>query len=471
MPVTPHRRMRKERDFLGEKSLPAEAYYGIQTQRAVENFSISGQRAHPTFIEAYIMIKRAAAVSNMETKALDKRIGRAIVRAADEVLRGKLRDQFVVDIFQAGAGTSFNMNVNEVLANRAIEILGGRKGDYSIVHPNDHVNMSQSTNDTFPTAMRVSALLTIDDLLKSLDGLAGAFEAKGKEFDHILKSGRTHLMDAVPIRLGQEFTAYSRTLKKLSRYIRSTANELCELGIGGTAVGTGINTHPLYRTKVIRELRRLTGLPLIAAPDMREAMQSNFPIAALSSALRLLALEIIRISGDLRLLGSGPATGLGEIDLPAVQPGSSIMPGKVNPVMAEMISMVAYQVIGNDLAISMAVQAGQLELNVMMPVMISNLLSSIEILTNAMRAFSERCVRGITADEERCRDYAQKSTGLATALAPYIGYHRAAEVARKALTEGKAIPDVVREMGLIPEKDFIRILDPYHMTGKRRRKP
>jgi aspartate ammonia-lyase len=455
---------RIEKDVLGEKEVPAGAYYGIQTVRAMENFSISGLRMHPRMVEAVVLVKKAAALVNTDVGLLKPEISKAITTAADEVLAGRLRDQFVVDVYQMGAGTSFNMNVNEVLANRAIELLGGQKGDYATVHPHDHVNMSQSTNDVFPTAMRMAARLLLVELLSVLNDLKGTLAEKAKEFDDVLKSGRTHLQDAVPIRLGQEFAAYAVTIGKCQERIAVVARSLEELGIGGSAAGTGLNTHPKYRARLVEYLRVWTSIEWHNAPDMREAMQSNLPIAETSSALRLLALELIRICNDLRLLASGPTTGLAEIVLPAVQPGSSIMPGKVNPSMAEMLNMVCFQVVGNDLTVSMAVQAGQLELNVMMPVMAYNLHQSIEILTNALRVFSDRCVRGIVADADRCRRYAESSMALAAALNISLGYARAAEVVKRAVRERKTIIDVVREEKLLTEAQIAAILNPVKLT-------
>jgi aspartate ammonia-lyase len=455
---------RIEKDSLGQKEVPADAYYGLQSVRAIENFPISGLRKHARMVEAMAMVKKAAAFANAELGLLKPEVSKAIGAAADEVLAGKLRDHFVVDVYQMGAGTSFHMNVNEVLANRAIELLGGKKGDHSIVHPNDHVNMAQSTNDVIPTAMRIAGRLLLGELLPVLQDLQTALAGKAKEFDGILKSARTHLQDAVPIRLGQEFAAYAVTVGKCRGLIAAAARSLEELGIGGSAAGTGLNTHPQYRFKLVEHLRAWTNINWRNAPDMREAMQSNLPIAEASSALRLLAIELIRICNDLRLLTSGPTTGFAEIVLPAVQPGSSIMPGKVNPSMAEMLNMVCFQVIGNDLTVAMAVQAGQLELNVMMPVMAYNLHHSIEILKNALRAFIDRCVVGIVADAERCRRYAESSMALATALNTYVGYARAAEVVKRALREQKTIIDVVREEKLLTEDQIAQILDPIKLT-------
>ena len=455
---------RMEKDSLGEKEVPADAYYGIQTARAVENYPISGWRVHPRLIDAYAYQKKASALANRDGGVLEPRVAEAIARACDEVIAGKLRDQFVLDVFQAGAGVSQHMNTNEVLANRAIEILGGRRGDYSLVHPNDHVNFGQSTNDTYPTAMRVSALLAHRDLDHVLADLEKAFDAKGKEFDHVLKSGRTHLQDAVPIRLGQEFAAYGRAVGRARRALDEACAHLKELGLGGTAAGTGLNTAPGYREQAIVYLGELTGLDLRPSPDMCEAMQSNLPMAIVASALKALALEVIRISNDLRLLASGPITGIAEIVLPAVQPGSSIMPGKVNPAMLEMVAMVGFQVAGNAAAVDYAVQAGQLELNVMMPAMSFNTLMSMQILRTSLAVLTTRCIEGIQCDEERCRRYAELSPSIVTALNPYIGYAKGAEVVKEALATGKTIPQVVLEKKLMSKEDLARILDPFKMT-------
>ncbi len=456
--------MRIEKDSLGTKEVPQNVYWGIQTQRAIENYPISGLRAHPTFIDSFVMIKKAAALVNLELGLLKKEIGQAIVKSVDEVLAGKWRDQFVVDVFQAGAGTSFNMNVNEVLANRASELLGGEKGEYSLCHPNDHVNMAQSTNDVFPTAMRMSARILLGDLLPVLKDLENSLAKKGEEFDSIVKSGRTHLQDAVPIRLGQEFFAYALTVTKCRQRIEAVRELSEELGIGGSAVGTGLNTHPHYRFKVVDLLKEWTKIPFRPATDLREAMQSNFPISATAEALKLLALELSRIANDLRLLCSGPLTGFAEIVLPAVQPGSSIMPGKVNPSMAEMLNMVCFQVIGNELTISLAAQAGQLELNVMMPVMAFNLNFSLEIMKNGIREFDQRCIQGIVANVQKCKNYAEMSPSLATALNSYVGYDRAAEVVTKALKENKSIPQIVRENKLLTEDQIKKVFDPKSLT-------
>jgi aspartate ammonia-lyase len=457
-------KVRIEKDALGEKAIPAGAYYGINVARAIENFPISGVGPFPQFVEAFVVLKKACALANAELGLLDTKRADAIVRAADEVLSGKLREWFVVDVFQAGAGTSHNMNVNEVLANRANELLGGKRGDYAPVHPNDHVNYAQSTNDTFPTAMRIAARVELDKLVPAVAHLGETFAKKAREFDAVLKSARTHLQDAVPIRLGQEFGAYATTVRKHARAMRAAGREVEELGIGGSAAGTGLNTHPRYRALVAKNLSRLLRVEFRNAPDLCEAMQSHFPILKVAGSLRDYAVDLTRIANDLRLLASGPTTGFAEIVLPPVQAGSSIMPGKVNPVLAECANMVCFHVLGNDHAIALAAQAGQLELNVMMPVMIHNLLQSMIILTSMSRALADKCVAGIAADAARCRGYADRSMSLATALAPYIGYAKSAEIAKASVKRGRTVPEVAREMAGLPENDLARILDPLPMT-------
>ncbi len=455
---------RIEKDSLGDVHVPADAYWGSQAERTRNLFRISGLTEHPRMVDAYVLLKKACAQANTDLGLLDRAQGEAIVAAADEVLGGGLRDQFPVDVFHMGAGTSLNMNVNEVLANRAEEILGGRKGEYQKVNPNDHVNYGQSTNDTFPTAMRVMARLMMEDLFPAVDGLADAFAQKAVEFDGVLKSGRTHLQDAVPIRLGQEFMAYSVALRRARRWLDQAAFELEELGIGGSAAGTGLNTHPDYRDRVVANLRDATGLEFRTAPDMREAMQSQFCMAALAASLRLFCNELTRITNDLRLLCSGPLTGIAEIVLPAVQPGSSIMPGKVNPSMAENMNIVLFQVLGQCATIDDCVRAGQLELNVMMPGMAFSAQFALQILTNALETFTDNCVLGIEADAERCRHYAETSPSLATALNVYVGYKTAADVVKTALAEKKTIPQVVREKGLLDEETLAKALDPALLT-------
>ena len=456
---------RIERDTLGEVRVPRNCYYGAQTQRAVENFAISGLRLQPVFIHAQAIIKRAAAKANMASGRLEKRIGHAVVQAAEEIIEGRFADQFVVDIFQAGAGTSQNMNINEVLANRAIEILGGKLGDYSLVHPNDHANMSQSTNDTIHAAIHIAAFCEIQKrLLPSVSRLGDALQQKANECDSIVKSGRTHLQDAVPIRLGQEFGAYASMIRLGHGRVERAAEALRELCLGGTAVGTGLNTDPLYKDRALTHINEYTGYEFKSAADMFEAMQSMDTVVELTGALRVLITSLRKIADDLRLLSSGPRTGLAEIRLPAVQPGSSIMPGKVNPVMAEMLNMVCFHALGCDTAILHAAQAGQLELNVMMPVIAYNLLQEITILTGAIEAFTARCVAGIEANEEVCRKYAERSAALATALSPHIGYDRAAELAREALERDALIRDLVLAKKILGESTLRDLLDLRRMT-------
>lgn len=456
---------RIEKDTLGEMEVPAEACYGAQTARAVQNFPISGLKPHPAFVWAVVIIKKCAARANMSTGRLPAALGNAIVAAADEVLSGRFADQFVVDPFQAGAGTSHNMNVNEVLANRALELLGRQRGDFATLHPNDHVNMAQSTNDVIPTAIRLAALEMLDPLLAAMEALELALSAKAAEFDTILKSGRTHLQDAVPILLGQEFGAYAAAIRKNREGLEMCIPALVELGIGGSAVGTGLNAEPDYISAVIEELAVATGFPVIASANLFEAMQNMDPFLALSSALRRTAVNLGRIANDLRLLSSGPRTGLDEIRLPAVQPGSSIMPGKINPSMAEMTNMVCFQVMGCDQAIMLASQAGQLELNVMMPLIAYNLTFSLELLKNCVQKFTDSCITGIVANEGRCRQYLEDSLGLVTVLAPSIGYNAAAEVAKESVATGRSIREIVLSRGLMPEAELEQAMQPEHLTA------
>jgi aspartate ammonia-lyase len=455
---------RSERDSLGERAVPAEAYYGIHTVRAMENFPISGLRAHPALIVATAQVKLAAAQANVALGRLSSTVGNAIVAAAREVIGGRWHDQFVVDVFQAGAGTSHNMNANEVLANRALELLGEQRGRYTVVHPNDQVNMGQSTNDVFPTAMRIATLARMHSILQALDGLASALSDRARAFDGVVKAGRTHLQDATPIRLGQEFGGYATAMAANQAAIGETRQGLRSLGLGGTAVGTGMNTHPDYRRLVTATLADLTGEPLVAAPDPFDAMQSMRPFAALSGALRTLCLDLIRICNDLRLLASGPRTGLAEITVPAVQAGSSMMPGKVNPVMAEMLTMVCFQVMGHDATIAMAAQAGQLELNVMMPVIAQALLQSLDLLARGIAAFTTRCVAGVQADVERCRGYAEGTLALVTALSPRIGYERAAGLAKEVWSSGRSVREVATEQGILSPAEISELLDPRRLT-------
>jgi len=455
---------RAEKDPLGELPVPESALYGVQTVRAMQNFPISGLRPLPIFIDAVVWIKRSAALTHKETGRLDARLADAIVAAADEVLGGQHRDQFVVDVYQAGAGTSHNMNVNEVLANRANELLGGRRGAYTPVHPNDHVNMAQSTNDVIPTAIRLGALAMLRDLAPALAGLRDRLLEKGRELDDVIKSGRTHLQDAMPIRLGQEFQAYGLTIERNTRRLNDVADFLRDLGIGGSAVGTGVNVEPQYPSLMIRHLRRVTGLDLREGEDRVQLMQSMGDVAGFSAQLRTLGVDLSKIASDLRLLASGPRTGFDEIVMPAVQPGSSIMPGKVNPSIAEMVNQVCFQVIGNDTCVSAAAEHGQLELNVMMPVIAHNVLFSMLILTNATTALAERCVAGIVANKEQCAFWVERSAALATALAPQIGYARAAELSKRSVKENTLIRDLVRREGVLPEQDIDKVLDLRRMT-------
>jgi aspartate ammonia-lyase len=455
---------RIEKDPLGEKEVPADALYGIQTLRASENFPISMLRPLPAFVDAVVWIKRSAAVTHKHTGRLDPALADAIVQAADEVLSGSHRDQFIVDVYQAGAGTSHNMNVNEVLANRANQILGGALGAYQPVHPNDHVNMAQSTNDVIPTAMRLATLATLPMLLSAMDALAEACFAKGGEFDHVMKSGRTHLQDATPIRLGQEFTAYGRTVARHRQKLVEAAEWLREMNIGGTAVGTGINAEVEYPGLMVEHLAEVSGLDLREADDRIQLMQSMGDIATFSGAFRAWVLDLNKIANDIRLLASGPRTGLAEILLPAVQPGSSIMPGKVNPSIAEMVNQVCFQAIGLDTTVAMAAEAGQLELNVMMPVITHNIVFGLIIVGNATRVFAEKCIRGIEADEAQCRYWLERSPALVTALAPTLGYAEAARLSKEALATGLTVRELVVKKGLLEGRELEEVLDLRAMT-------
>jgi aspartate ammonia-lyase len=455
---------RTERDPLGELRVPAGAYYGVQTERARRNFPISGLTAPPELVTATVRIKKAAAEANLSLKRLDRRIGRAVIRAADEILNGGLRDQFVVDVYQAGAGTSHNMNTNEVLANRASELLGGRLGEYAEVHPNDHVNMGQSTNDVFPTATRLALLEMLPGLLEAAAQLAAALRRKSREFRGVLKTGRTHLQDAVPITLGQEFGAYAANVEQAAAALGREAAQLHELNLGATAVGTGLNAGDDVTRAAVGRLAASTGLPLRPARDHFRVTQSMGDVLAVSGALRRLAVEVNKIASDLRLLSMGPRAGIAEIQLPSVQPGSSIMPGKVNPSIPEMVNQVCYQVYGCDATICAAADNGQLELNVMMPVIAWNGIHALRILTSAMRVLRERCVEGIVADEARCRELLDRSTALATGLSPYIGYAQTAEIAKLSVKTGRPIREIVRERGLLTDARLDAILSAGAMT-------
>ena len=456
---------RTEKDSLGEKQVPSDAYYGIQTLRAVENFPVSGLRAHPNLIKAYGCIKKACALANSDLKVLKPEIAEPIIKASDEVIAGRWNDQFPVDVYQAGAGTSFNMNANEVISNRAADMLGKPRGEYKTVNPNDHVNMAQSTNDTFPTATFVATLMQIRALLPVLKSLEKSFGAKGKEFRRVIKSARTHLQDAVPITLGQEFNAYAAAISACRQGLSRRSELLYGVALGGTAAGTGTNTAPGFREKAIKHLAKITDLPLNASADPRMGLQSHQPLAAVSSALKELALELTRISNDLRLMCSGPTTGFAEIVLPAVQPGSSIMPGKVNPSIVECLNMICFQIIGRDLAVGLCAQAGQMDLNVMTPLSAYNLLDSTQLLINFLPEFERHCVAGIKADVEECRRYFEQSLSLATLLNPKLGYARSAEIFKEALAKKTTITQLTLEKGLLSKPELDKLFDPEAVTG------
>jgi len=450
---------------MGVMRIPRQAYWGPETQRAFENFPISGLRFQRGFIRALGMIKAASAKSNLKLRLLDTRRGNAILRAAHEVMDGKLDHHFVLDIFQTGSGTSTNMNANEVIAHRANQILGGRIGDKNPVHPHDHVNLGQSSNDVIPSAIHVSALQGIqNDLLPALKSLQLALEKKAREFDPVLKIGRTHLQDATPIRLGQEFGGYAGMMEHGRRRLEMTRKHLAELPIGGTAVGTGINSHPRFALLVTREIKNMTGLPFREAGNHFQAQGAKDALVEASGALKTLAVSLMKIANDIRWLGSGPRCGIGEILIPPVQPGSSIMPGKVNPVIPEALCQVCAQVIGNDLTVTVAGMSGNFELNVMMPVMAYNLLQSIHLLSNATGVFNQKCVKGLKADKDRCREMVEKSLAMVTALSPHIGHDRAAAIAQEAYKTGKTIREIALQQPILPARKLEMILDPWRMT-------
>lgn len=455
---------RTEKDFLGAKDVPFDAYYGIQTLRAVENFPITGSKMNEEMIRALAIVKKSAAQANMEVKQLQADMCKAIVQAADEIIAGQWHDQFIVDPIQGGAGTSMNMNANEVIANRALELLGKDKGDYLSLSPNNHVNRSQSTNDAFPTAIHISVLTLIDKLLVTMKEMQAAFDRKAQQFDHVIKMGRTHLQDAVPIRLGQSFEAYSRMLGRDIGRIEQTKLHLYEVNMGATAVGTGLNADPRYITRVVELLAVHSGYPLVHAKHLVDATQNTDAYTEVSAALKVCMMNMSKVANDLRLLASGPRTGFGEIRLPARQPGSSIMPGKVNPVMCEVVNQVAFQVIGNDHTICLASEAGQLELNVMEPVLVYNLLQSLSMMNNVFTVFRTHALEGIEANEDRCREYVENSVGIITALSPHLGYEVSARIAREATENGKSVRELCLMYNVLTEDEIDMILDPYEMT-------
>ncbi|MGD2086215.1 MAG: class II fumarate hydratase [Candidatus Aminicenantes bacterium] len=456
---------RIEKDSMGEMVVPEDALWGPQTQRAVENFPISGYRFPRGFIRAIGMVKYAAAAANMKLRLLEKKVGKAILQAAQEVMTGKLDDQFVVDIFQTGSGTSTNMNANEVIANRANLLLGSAVGTKTPAHPNDHVNMGQSSNDVIPTCLHISAVEAIKNhLLPTLTRMWQELDKKAKNFDSIVKIGRTHLQDATPVRLGQEFSGYSSMVVHGIRRIEKNLDHLQELALGGTAVGTGINAHPHHARLAIEEINRITGCEFREADNHFEAQGAKDAVVEVSGALKTLASSLTKIANDIKWMGAGPYASIGELNIPPVQPGSSIMPGKVNPVMAEALNQVCAQVIGNDAAITISGLSGNFELNVMMPVMAHNLLSSVELLTNGVRVFTEKCIVGLTANEERCKELVEKSLAMVTALNPYIGYDKAAEIAKEAYRTKKSLREVILEKKIMSEEKLNEILDPYSMT-------
>lgn len=459
-----------EHDSIGALNVPAEAYYGVQSMRAATNFQITHRPLHPVLIDSIVMVKKAAAITNEKSGKLDQQIAQAIIQACDEILDGNLRDQFIVDAIQGGAGTSANMNANEVIANRAIEILGGTKGDYSIVHPNDHVNMSQSTNDVIPTAGKITVLKLLPQTIKELEKLEKAMEEKEAEFDDILKMGRTQLQDAVPMRLGQSFGAFAHVLKRDIKRLKNVMEEMKVLNIGATAIGTAINVDPYYLANISYELSKVAGISLKQADDLIDATQNLDGFVSVSGVLKTCAVDISKISNDLRLMSSGPRTGLSEINLPARQNGSSIMPGKINPVIPEVVSQVAYLIIGHDYTITMAAEAGQLELNAFEPVLFHHLFESIDTLKEAAATLTKHCITGITANKGQCEEYIEKSVGISTALCPYIGYAKSAEIAKKSLKTGISVKELVLEEGLLKEEELKGILKPEKMTQPMREK-
>lgn len=455
---------RIESDSIGSKEVPTEAYYGVQTLRAAENFNITGYKLNTELVKSLVQIKKAAAIANYKAGLLNENIEKAIIEASDKILGGNLQDQFILDPIQGGAGTSANMNANEVIANEAIQILGGKKGDYSIVHPNDHVNMGQSTNDVFPTAGKITALKLLLKAIEQLKKLDMKLEIKAKEFNNIIKMGRTQLQDAVPIRLGQEFKAYSSVIKRDISRLEAAKKELEVLNLGGTAIGTGINADNRYMNTVVPILSDIIGVQLEQADDLIDATQNLDGFVSVSGAIKTCAVNLSKMANDLRLMSSGPRTGLEEINLPPKQNGSSIMPGKVNPVIPEVMTQVAFNIIGNDVTITMAAEAGQLELNAFEPVIFFNLFESIETLTNGVKTFTENCISGITANTNRCKKLVDNSVGIVTAITPYVGYEKAASIAKSAIKTGKPVKEIILQNGILKESELDRILDPISMT-------
>lgn len=455
---------RVEKDSIGTKDVPENVYYGVQSLRAAENFHITGLNMHPEIINSLAYIKKAAAITNCEAGLLDKRRTQAIVQACDEILEGKFREDFIVDPIQGGAGTSLNMNANEVIANRAIEILGGKKGDYSVVNPNDHVNCGQSTNDVIPTAGKMTSLRLLKKLKKQLLRLHSALEQKADEFDGVIKMGRTQLQDAVPIRLGQEFKAYSVAILRDLNRIDKAMDEMRTLNMGGTAVGTGLNADESYLRRIVPNLSEISGMDLVQAYDLIDATQNLDSFVAVSGAVKACAVTLSKIANDLRLMSSGPRAGFGEINLPAKQNGSSIMPGKVNPVIPEVVNQVAFNAIGNDMTITMAAEAGQLELNAFEPIIFYCLFQSIDTIAYAVNTFVDNCVIGITANETRCRYFVENSVGIITAICPYVGYQKAAEIAKEAIKTGESVRKLIIEKGLLTKEQMDEIMDPVQMT-------
>jgi aspartate ammonia-lyase len=456
--------MRLEYDSIGSKYIPCEAYYGIHAARALENFHITGKRMHPEMIKSIAQLKKACAITNASAGVLNQKIAKAIEYACDKIIEGNYHDQFIVDPIQGSAGTSMNMNANEVIANIAIESLGKDKGDYAVIHPNDHVNFGQSTNDVIPTAGKITAIVLLHTLEKKLKTLKNSFAKKAKEFDSVIKMGRTQLQDAVPIRLGQEFHAYATVVDRGIKLIKKAENQLYTINMGGTAVGTGLNADDTYFSAITQSLADITGIPFRQAEDLIDATQNIDCFASVSSAIKNCAISISKIANDLRLMSSGPKTGLGEINLPAKQNGSSIMPGKVNPVIPEVVSQVAFKIVGNDVTITMAVEAGQLELNAFEPVVFDCLFESIDILSNAVDTFVDNCIEGITANEERCRAFLNSSVGIITALCPHIGYTKSAELAKEALAKNISVRDLILSENILDKKELDIILNAYNMT-------